>query len=520
MRLTGRTKRRALGIFASALAIVLASVLQLQADKAWPPKIEPLVRTIDLNIGESCEVTLADGTKASVKLLDIRETRDNWRNALRKAMVDVEVNGRKGALEAANYRLPVALGGVQIDCAVTKGYVQPTSNAWTLNKDARLRLWPAGSPWIRPGTFVYPTDQRWFATDTQMCNEPVFADGPEDPDHVPIYYHYGLDIGGAEKLVRVLAATDGVVVAAGEETVDPATLPDIIKQKKRYDVVYLRDGRGWYYRYSHLDSFDPALKPGVRVKRGQEIGRLGKQGGSGGWSHLHFDISAPQPSGEYGIMDGYAFLWQAYHAEHKTPLTAVARPHHAALIGENVTLDASRSWSEKGPEHIVSYEWLFCDGTKAEGPAVTRSYATPGHYSELLKVTDADGRTDYDVAVVQIFDPKNPKPLTPSIHAVYWPSLGLKAGDEITFKARTFEVGRDGGREQWDFGDGAPAVQTQSDGNAEMLAPDGYAVIKHRYEKPGDYFVTVTRSDSRGRPATARLHVHIAPADSTKASLK
>ena len=82
--------------------------------------------------------------------------------------------------------------------------------------------------------------------------------------------------------------------------------------KPRYDVVYLLDARGWYYRYSHLHTIDPAIKPGAKVKMGQRVGLLGKEGGSGGWSHLHFDITGRQPSGKWGIIEGYAFLWEAY----------------------------------------------------------------------------------------------------------------------------------------------------------------------------------------------------------------
>ncbi len=58
---------------------------------------------------------------------------------------------------------------------------------------------------------------------------------------------------------------------------------------------------------------------------GQKLGVLGKEGGSGGWSHLHFDIWARQPSGLWGIEEGYAFLWQAYEQEHSRELIAVAR---------------------------------------------------------------------------------------------------------------------------------------------------------------------------------------------------
>ncbi len=73
-------------------------------------------------------------------------------------------------------------GQVQIDCSITKGYNSNGSpEFWALDKDARLRLWPAGSPLVQPGTFVYPAKQRWFAGLTQMANEPVYVDGGERP---------------------------------------------------------------------------------------------------------------------------------------------------------------------------------------------------------------------------------------------------------------------------------------------------------------------------------------------------
>jgi murein DD-endopeptidase MepM/ murein hydrolase activator NlpD len=489
------------------LALILAGVgLSVRAEEQ--PTIEPLFRTVDLNVGQQCEVELCDGTKTTVKLVDLQEKRDALRNAVREARVTVEVDGRPVSLVAAYYRLPVTVGKVQIDCAITTGCVQEGRNPWELDADARLRLWPAGSPWIRPGTFVYPAKQRWFASDTQMANDPVYVDGGEIPANKSIYYHWGLDLGGAEGLVEVVAATDGLVVAAGKEVTESEEHRARINP--RYDVVYVLDARGWYYRYSHLHSIDPAVRVGAPVKMGQKIGLLGKEGGSGGWSHLHFDAKGPQPSGRYGIIEGYAFLWQAYHDEHETELQAVARPHQVAWTGDGVTLDASRSWSRRGPESILKYEWTFTDGTAASGPKVQRRYDRPGTYSEIVKVTDDRGNVDYDFAVVQVVDRNHPEQTPPSIHAVYWPTFDLKVGDDVTFKVRSFRVRPDEGHEEWDFGDGSPTVKVQSDGNAVKLAPDGYAVTTHRYEKPGHYLVRVCRTNDRGETATGRLHVRIA----------
>jgi murein DD-endopeptidase MepM/ murein hydrolase activator NlpD len=478
----------------------------LRAEPA--PTLRPLVRVVDLNIGESQTVELADGKRATVKLLALHETRDNLRHAVRRAEVRVAVNGQEVPLVSANYRLPTTVAGVQVDCAVTRGYLRNNSETvgghdpWGLDKDARLRLWPAGSPLLKPGTFRYPARQRWFASATQMANEPVHVDGGEDPRAKKIYYHYGLDIGGAEALVEVVAATDGLVVSSGK-----VILPGFADTpaQPRYDVVYVLDARGWYFRYSHLHTIDAAIKPGARVRMGQRIGLLGKEGGSGGWSHLHFDIAGRQPSGKWGIIEGYAFLWEAYVREHRPAILAVARPHLLAAVGEKVVLDGTRSWSAGGK--ITAYEWTFSDGHTATGPTPARTYSQPGRYSEVLKVTDDAGHSDYDFAVVNVVDPAHPDRLPPSIHAAYAPTFGLKPGDAVTFLVRTFRT--TDGRETWDFGDGSPPVQVRSDGNVVPLARDGYARTVHRYARAGHYLVRVERTDRRGYTAVAHLHVRV-----------
>lgn len=468
--------------------------------------IESQPAAVDLNVGQEATVQLVNGQTATVKLLEVQEQRDSLRNALRLARVTVEVNGRPVTLGSATYHLPVTAGDVQIDCPITRGYNQ-NIDYWGLDADARLRLWPAGYPLITPGTFSYPVNQRWFASHTLMANQ--IGDG-EDVKKKPIYYHWGLDLGGAERMVDVLAATDGQVVSAAGELLQPGTYPDLVKP--RGDVLYLRDARGWYYRYSHLDSIDPSAGLGAKVNMGQKIGVLGKQGASGGWSHLHFDIVAPQPSGRWGILEGYALLFEAYHDAHPLEvLQAVARPHQLAAVGEAVTLDGSRSWSRHGPDHIASHTWTFSDGKTARGPTAKRRYDKPGSYSEILKVVDKDGNLDYDFAVVRVQDSEAPDQKPPSIHAAYWPTCDIKAGDELTFKVRSFSVAPDEGQEEWNFGDGSPPVCVQSDGNAQALAPDGYAVTQHTYLNAGHYLAQVSRTNRRGETATARLEIVVRP---------
>jgi murein DD-endopeptidase MepM/ murein hydrolase activator NlpD len=474
------------------------------AGVAGAAAVEPLVRLADLDLGEAQEVTLSDGRTVNLRLVAVEEQRDELRHAVRSARVQIELNGIPVTLTSATYHLPitVAAAGVQIDCPVTQGYVprSQSANIWSLEKAARFRLWPAGSPWMTPGSFTYPVRQRWFASATQMANEPTYVNGEERPGIQPIYYHYGLDFGGAEGLDEIVAATSGLVVSAAGDT-----LPEHVQSPvaPRYDVIYLLDERGWYYRYSHLKTIE--VKAGERVQRGQRLGLLGKEGGSGGWAHLHLDITSRMPSGAWGVQDAYAYAWEAWMREHQSDLIAVARPHHFVATGAKVALDGSRSWSAAGT--IARHHWTFTDGTNAEGALVERTYSHPGHYSERLEITDASGRRAVDFSIVQVIDPARPGELPPSIHAAYHPTLNLKAGELVTFKVRTFRTEATG--ETWDFGDGSARVTVHSDANAQKHAAGGYAITTHRYSKPGQYLARVEHTNARGEKAVAHLLVPV-----------
>lgn len=489
------------------MAMLLFLLAWLQISPALPART-PLHHTLDLNVGEQTVVTLRDGVKVTIRLVAVDEPRDVFRAAVREPSVTVEVNAERVQTVCGNYRLPVVAGGVQgvqIDCPITRGVLSnSTEDSWGLEKAARLRLWPNRSQWVEPGTFMYPARQTWFASGTQMSAEPTHVDGGEVPANKRIYYHSGLDMGGAEGLVDVVAATSGLVVSSGT-----ARLPghDDTPVAPRYDVVYLLDDRGWYYRYSHMKTIDAAIKPGATVKMGQAIGVLGKEGGSGGWSHLHFEIKSRQPSGKWGTEDGYAFLWQTYVSEFRPALLAVARPHRLAAVGDLVLLDGSRSWSPGMLLAPLRQQWTLSDGTTAPGPRTYRKYDRPGTFSEVLRVTTPSGQTAYDFTSVQVIDPNEPTALPPSIQAAYAPTMNIGPGDPVTFKTRTFRT--TDGEETWDFGDGTPRVTVKSDGNANIHDPNGFAVAEHRFPRTGDFIVRVSRTNARGFTATAHLWVHV-----------
>jgi murein DD-endopeptidase MepM/ murein hydrolase activator NlpD len=461
---------------------------------------------IEMNIGESQKIRLNNGDIVHVSLLDVIIERDSLRGAVRDARVRLTVDGKEITIGSGNYHLPVTTGKVQIDCPVIKEYT--VSNYYrhdgALPKDVRLRLWPKDSPFIQPGTFGFPLSQRWLAGRMQSQNELAGLGWAEDLKSTNAGYHAPHDFGGAEGMDEIIAATDGLVVSANKEVLEGyEDLPGDV----RPDVIWVVDGRGWYYRYSHLNSIEPEIVPGATVAIGQKLGYMGKQGGSGGWVHLHFGVHHKNPeTSKWEVEDAWPYLWEAWVNRYKPGVVAVARPRQLIWTGQETTLDGTKSRSLEGD--IEVYEWTFTDGTKAKGPVQKRSYDKAGEYSEILKVTDTKGNVDYDFTYIQVFDRQHPENQIPTIHPAYHPSLGIKPGDPVTFLVRTF--GSQTGNEIWDFGDGSGKVTVNSGEVQRKTQNQGeYATVVHTFSKPGNYVVRVERTNQFGYPAIGHLHVVI-----------
>jgi murein DD-endopeptidase MepM/ murein hydrolase activator NlpD len=481
------------------LFFFLAGGKLISQNPAGSVPLQSLVRVADINTGEEVSVILHDGSIARVKVLGVEEIRESVTKTLMGAIVRVIINGEQCEISSGSYRLPVMAGGVQVDIPVIAAYMKDSHiDWWYLKKDVRMRFWPAGSPWIEPGTFVYPVRQRWLASGTSYSNEPVSRRATGK-----VYYHSGMDIGGAEGLSEVVSATGGVVKNLGMQQAQGEPHP---AARPRADVIYIEDERGWLYRYSHLKVLDPSLKAGGMVMKGQRLGYIGKEGSSGGWTHLHFSVESLQPSGEWGVQDSYAFLWQAYLEEYDPKVLAVARPHHKVLPGEKVILDAARSWAKNG---IHSYEWLLMDGTRVKGPRAYRVYDKPGIYSEIIKVTDKSGNVDYDFSGVEVYSGSAPDGTATivDVHAAYYPTFGIRPGDPVIFLSRAFRT-KPGGVDNYDFGDGSPVIPVPSNIDAEQHAANGYGMVTHHFQKPGNYIVKIERKDEEtGYTAVQHLHV-------------
>ncbi len=104
-----------------------------------------------------------------------------------------------------------------------------------------------------------------------------------------------------------------------------------------------------------------------------------------------------------------------------TPPVANAGPDKSVTLGSPVTLDGTGSVDSDGS--IASYGWNFGDGASATGATVSHTYGAAGSYTATLTVTDNNGATAQDTAVVQV----SPAPstmhigdVTASLQTQFW----------------------------------------------------------------------------------------------------
>ena len=165
----------------------------------------------------------------------------------------VEVNGKQVWLTRGNYNA-AADGGRCADRLLgsPRGiWATPpttTTDYWGLDGRRPLHLARRIAA-DESGNIVYPLKQRWFATSTQMANEPCYVDSSEsaaEPQDL-------LSLRPGLRRLRGARPKWSPPPMGWWFPPAPKGLPGYHDSpvKHRYDVVYVLDARGWYYRYSH-----------------------------------------------------------------------------------------------------------------------------------------------------------------------------------------------------------------------------------------------------------------------------
>jgi len=136
--------------------------------------------------------------------------------------------------------------------------------------------------------------------------------------------------------------------------------------------------------------------------------------------------------------------------------------------------DGSKSYDPDGK--IISYQWDFGDGEKAEGAQVTHTYKKSGRYKVVLTVMD-DSQLECNQATI-----------TEDLIVTGAPEIEIEVpapgcpDEEIAFKAKvkSSTASPENLKVNWDFGDGTTAEGT---------------TVRHKYAKGGLYTVKAEVKD-------------------------
>jgi parallel beta-helix repeat protein len=152
-----------------------------------------------------------------------------------------------------------------------------------------------------------------------------------------------------------------------------------------------------------------------------------------------------------------------------------------------VTFDASSSYDSDGS--IVSYVWLFGDGTTGSGQKVTHTYTKAGNFTVLLSVTDNEGYSDSLSKTIDV------SPGTPPVASFVASPTAGRAPLAVNFDASA-SSDPDGtiASYSWSFGDG-----TSGTGK----------IVSHTYTREGTFTATLTVKDNGGLEAKTSQEIKI-----------
>jgi murein DD-endopeptidase MepM/ murein hydrolase activator NlpD len=433
---------------------------------------------ITLDVDEEYVFVLKDGSRRIIRLVSVKEHRDSVIGRVRRAEVDVQIDGKPVRLICAPYVMPTEINGLRIQADTTSGWQR-------MPKRVQFSVWDATDPIVNTERFVFPVaDYLLFSHGMQAYNEVVHLghrDG--DPKGQTFYHDYGVDVAGYEGREEIISPIDGRII-------------EIWPSRNNVSSVVVGNDDSLLFSLSHLDSIVPSLQEGIRVEKGGKIGILGKKGASGNFSHLHLgpwlSISALKDKKRCRNLNLYPWLVTTYEAQYGGHLYAVARPHHTVLTGEEVLFDGSNSLAFG--TKIASYKWQFHDGATVEESKASKTYNSPGTYIATLWVCDEKGRQDVDFCKVKVFEKSDRQSGLPTIFMTHTPTADIVVDHPVLFKI-------------WIQGGDIRQVMTVNFGDGTIFDDYlSYSEVEHGFKTPGIHVVTA-RATVGGKPITQKQKV-------------
>jgi PKD repeat protein len=159
----------------------------------------------------------------------------------------------------------------------------------------------------------------------------------------------------------------------------------------------------------------------------------------------------------------------------------------ATTTGSAVAFNASSSSDDVGT--ITDYSWSFGDGTRANGPTASHSYASPGTYTVGLTVTNDAGQSTSSSQTVSVYS-------APVASFSIAPGFALPGAAVVFNAGSSSDPGGAITAYSWSFGDGATT---------------NGPTPTHAYANPGTYTVTMTVTGSLGLVRSTSHAVTINP---------
>lgn len=148
-----------------------------------------------------------------------------------------------------------------------------------------------------------------------------------------------------------------------------------------------------------------------------------------------------------------------------------------------LVVDFDGSHSSDADGRIVSYHWIFGDGTETQGAknALSHQYQQPGTYTVTLAVTDNGGLTHSQEGTVRVAAPP-PDPQPPVARFTLSPAGGNAPLTVTADAGASYDPDGRITAYHWWFGDGAQHA-------------GGESRVQHRYRDPGTYSLRLTVTD-------------------------
>jgi PKD repeat protein len=157
---------------------------------------------------------------------------------------------------------------------------------------------------------------------------------------------------------------------------------------------------------------------------------------------------------------------------------------------------------------IVSYDWIFGDGSVGSGASVSHTYSGKGSYSVTLTIADSFGRKSSNTALIDVAAPNLPPVARISVLPSGPPPLGAPIAGVDTVFRQTGSSDFDGEivSYSWDFGDGTTRLISANDTGNGIDSP---GFVRHVFAVAGTYLVKLTVTDNLGLTNTASEFVMV-----------